>query len=102
MAITNRTVDIITLNCQGLRNLAHRDTLFSWLNCCKVDILCLQETHSISELEFTSWVADATAGGLNKIGYKCISSPGTSCSCGVAILYHPEFELVNCSRDQGT
>ena len=93
-------LDIITLNCQGLRNSIHRDTLLSWLQCCRVDILCLQETHAITESEFTSWISSASAQGLNNIGYHCISSPGANRSAGVAILYRPEFDLVGWSRDQ--
>jgi exonuclease III len=42
----------------------------------------------------------ATSSGSNKFGYKCISSPGTIRSCGVAILYNPSYNVVSCSRDQ--
>jgi len=100
MENNHKDVHIITLNCQGLRNRDNRDTLFSWLQCCKVEVLCLQETHAISEQEFTSWLSSATDEGLNPGGYKCVSSPGTNRSCGVAILYHPKLELVGSSRDQ--
>ncbi|CAB4040946.1 Transposon TX1 uncharacterized 149 kDa, partial [Paramuricea clavata] len=58
------------------------------------------ETHSISEEEFSSWLDHATSSGCNKFGYKCISSPGTILSCGVAILYNPSYDVVSCSRDQ--
>ena len=93
-------VEIITLNCQGLRTSDHRDTLFSWLRCCKVDIVCLQETHAISRQEFDSWVASASAAGLNITGYKSVSSPRANRSCGVAILYHPKYELISWSGDR--
>jgi exonuclease III len=62
--------------------------------------VCLQETHSISEEESSSWLDHATSSGSNKFGYKCISSPGTIRSCGVAILYNPSYNVVSCSRDQ--
>jgi exonuclease III len=42
----------------------------------------------------------AISSGSNKFGYKCISSPGTILSCGVAILYNPGYDVVSCSRDQ--
>ena len=90
----------ITLNCRGLRTTDHRATLFQWANCAKTDFVCLQETHSISEEEFSSWLDHATSSGSNKFGYKCISSPGSILSCGVAILYNPIYEVVSCSRDQ--
>ena len=57
-------VSLITLNCQGLRTPAHRDTLFSCLNCFRPTFVCLQETHSVSEREFSTWIADATASGM--------------------------------------
>ena len=100
MASTGTDIELITLNCQGLRAAKNRDILFSWLQCCKVDILCLQETHALSESEFSSWLKTASDSGLNNKGYKCVSSPGTNRSCGVAILYHPQLELVGWSRDQ--
>lgn len=33
-----------------------KEMLFSWLSCFKADILCLQETQSISKDEFAVWV----------------------------------------------
>ena len=97
---TTTDFQIITLNCQGLRKREHRDMLFSWLQCCKVDVLCLQETHAISEQEFNNWLSSASSAGINPGGYKCVSSPGANRSCGVAILYHPQFDLIGWSRDQ--
>ena len=94
------TLEIISLNCQGLRSADHRATFFSWLNCCKVDFLCLQETHSTSEQEFAAWLQSAKADGLLTVDYECLSSPGTNRSCGVAILYRSTFQITACSRDQ--
>ena len=44
----------ITLNVKGLRNV--RQSLFSWLNWAKPDIIALRKTHSTSEAEFKTWV----------------------------------------------
>ena len=90
----------ITLNCRGLRTADHRATLFQSVNCAKTDFVCLQETHSISEEEFSSWWDHATSSGSNKFGYKYISSSGTILRCGVAILCNPGYDVVSCSRDQ--
>lgn len=92
--------EIITLNCQGLRSSDHRDTLFSWLNCSKVDFLCLQETHSISAKEFSSWLKAATEDGLLPASCSCISSPGTNRSSRVAIVYKNIYSLSSCHADQ--
>ena len=46
MATSYEDVTLITLNCRGLRSRASQDLLFSWLNCAKLDIVCLQETQS--------------------------------------------------------
>ena len=90
-------MEIITLNCQGLRSLDHRSTLFSWLNCSHVDFLCLQETHSVSETEFSDWLQDARDGGLlGASSYNCISLPGTARSSGVAILYNDNYVMSSC------
>ena len=82
---TRPSLEIISLNCQGLRSTDHRETLFSWLNCCKVDFLCLQETHSISEAEFTSWLKSANDDDLLTIDYNCLSSPSILCLLAPAI-----------------
>ncbi len=38
---------------------------FSWLNCVKPDIVCLQQMHSTSKAEFDSWVAHETSSSDN-------------------------------------
>lgn len=98
--MANNKITLITLNCQGLREATHRNVLFSWLNCCKFSIVCLQETHSTSELEFNTWVEQETVNSNNLGGYACVSSPGTARSSGVAILYRPQFKLGGCTRDE--
>ena len=91
---------VITLNCQGLRSTNNRDTLFAWLNCTKVDFLCLQETHSISQKEFSSWLKSATDDGLLSNSYSCLSSPGMNRSSGVAIIYNRGYVVSSCYADQ--
>ena len=93
------SVEVISLNCQGLRSIDNRDTLFSWLNCCKADFLCLQEMHAVSEEEMSSWLKSAKDNGILRQGYDCISSPGTNRSSGVAILYLSKYDLSSCARD---
>ena len=92
---------VLTLNVQGLRSLTSRQTLMAWLNCFKPDIICLQETHSKSEEEFSDWFSCSNLAVNNINNYLCISSPGKVRSCGVAILYKPDFEVLHVSRDTG-
>ena len=61
----------------------------------------MQEIHAFTENEFLQWLSDVTFSGQNKVGYRAISSAGTSQSSGVAILYHPDYHLVCCHKDQG-
>ncbi len=74
----SNSLSLLTFNCQGLRDSSKRTMLFSWLNCVKPDIICLQETHSISQDEFLSWVAHESNSGNNLQRYSVVSSPGTS------------------------
>ena len=94
------TMEIVTFDCQGLWSFDHRETLFSWSNCTNVDFLCLQETHSVSQREFSSWLKDAKEANVLSKSYDCVSSPGTNRSCGVAIVYKSKFELSTCAIDQ--
>lgn len=100
--INNNTLSVLTLNCQGLRDPAKRTVLFSWLSCIKADVVCLQETHCISQDEFVSWVSSESAVDNNCEQYSVLSSPGTVRSRGVAILYRPSLS-VDCEvlDDQG-
>ena len=93
------TIDVITLNCQGLRSSASRETLFSWLNCSKIDFVCLQETHSVSDRELSRWLQQAKDDGLLSLDYQSISSPGSNRSCGVVILFQPRFTMVSSVTD---
>ena len=93
-------IQLITLNVQGFRSLQNRQTFMSWVNCFGPDIICLQETHSTSEREFTGWFSPNNVNINNtKYKYKCISSPGTIRSSGVAILLKSNFQVVKQWRD---
>ncbi len=83
------SLSFLSLNCQCLRDISKRSAFFSWLACVKVDIICLQETHSTSSDEFLSWVSSQSDSGSNPLTYSVVSSPGTSHSRGVAILFRP-------------
>lgn len=82
---------ILTLNLQGLRASMKRETFIQWLNCFRPDIVCVQETHATSILEFTNW--------FHNFPYQCLSSPGTNRSCGVGILIHRSFKIEQNWRD---
>ena len=92
-------ISVLTLNVQGLRALASRQTLMAWINCFRPDIICLQETHSKSETEFSQWFSSSNTRIRNIHNYQCVSSPGRARSCGVAILYQPNLELLHVARD---
>ena len=85
----------ITLNCRVCAQLITEQRCFSGQIALKL-ILCAYRRL----IQFSSWLDHATSSGSNKFGYKCISSPGTILSCGVAILYNPSYDVVSCSRNQ--
>ena len=97
--MANQDLTFITLNVQGLRHANHRATLFSWLNCVKPDIVCLQETHSLSQTDFESWVQSESDAGNNQQSYAVLSSPGTARSAGVALLYRSSVVVNLVSHD---
>ena len=94
-----RGTKIITINVQGLRGSESRNLLFQWLLCFESNILCVQETHATSIQEFSSWVEDYNARAPPHKKLCCESSPGSARSSGVAILYHPTFQVLNVRRD---
>ena len=93
------TFSFITLSVQRLRNVCHRQTLFSWLGCAKSDDIALQEAHCTSEKEFKEWVKQENKDNNNKQNYLVKSSPGTTRSSGVAILYKPHSVVKKVQRD---
>lgn len=48
----------------------------------------------MSNREFSTWIADAAATGLNPRDYDFLSSLDTNRNSGVAILHLPDFYLV--------
>ena len=90
---------ILTLNIQGLRRPESRILLFEWLSCVRANIICLQEMHATSIQEFSFWVEDYNARAAQHKQLCCESSPGSTHSCGLAILYHPIFQVLNVRRD---
>ena len=56
-------------------------SILQWLSHLPLDIVCLQETHIISQNECSTW--------FSSYRYMSMSSPGTNHSCGVVILYGP-------------
>ena len=92
-------LSIITINTQGLRTLGHRQTL-SWLNCFEPDLICMQETHATSEKELDLWFSKNNLNINNKLNYQSNSSPSTTRSAGVALLYKPCFQVVKKVRDE--
>lgn len=81
---------LISLNLNGLRDLQKREAVKHWLVSSPANLFCLQETHSTSEIELSSWFPSFT----------CVSSPGTHKKCGVAILFRKSaFSLLQVARD---
>ena len=76
-------ITLVTLNVNGLRSEAKRLSLSRWLHAHKPDVVCLQETHAVSEEEIDGWFE----------GFSCVASCHTKKSAGVAILYGPLLSL---------
>ena len=81
----------VSLNVNGLRDANKRMAVLQWLGHLSVDFECLQETHSLSSDECTSW--------FSSYGYSSVVSPRTSHSCGSAILFRPCFSLIRSWTD---
>lgn len=82
-------LSIISLNVNGLRESSKRDGLVQWLRSLPVtaDVVCLQETHCISDVECNSWFSSS--------GFSFVLSPGTRRSGGCIVLYRSVLRLVN-------
>ena len=81
---TSDIISIATVNCQGLATPSKRKDVLNYLKQKGYSILCLQDTHFISECEpyiESQW------------GYKCIFNSYTSNSRGVCILFNNNFEF---------
>ena len=42
------TLTLVTINVNGMRNSKKRDLVFNWLVAKKCKLICLQETHCVS------------------------------------------------------
>ena len=88
-----RNTNILTLNVKGLHGQASRGMLFAWILCLNIDFLCVQETHANSIQEFSSWVEDYNNRAPPHKQLCCKSSPGSTRSSGVAILFRPPLNM---------
>ncbi|CAC5422680.1 E3.1.11.2 [Mytilus coruscus] len=75
------SIQIITLNGNGLRDKKKHNLLFNWLANRKYDLICLQETHCTVN-DITQWQNEWEINGGNKRIWNC----GTSDSRGVSFL----------------
>ena len=76
----------LSLNVNGMRNIAKRRTLFSLLRSGRWDVVALQETHHVSTQEGEDWAASGV-GPLHAWPGVSYWSHGTSSSRGVALLF---------------
>ena len=70
-------VKILSVNCQGLGDIAKRRDVFNYLRSLNYNIYCLQDTHFSSDFENDV---------RNLWGFQCYFSSFASNSRGVAIL----------------
>ena len=86
-------VSIISLNINGIRSPDKRLGLSQWLRSLSVvpDVVCLQETHCVSDFECQSWFRSS--------GFLSVVSPGSNKSCGCIILYRRALSLVKSWSD---
>lgn len=85
-------LSVLSLNVNGLRDPNKRVGLIQWLRSLPtVDVICLQETHYVSEAECHSWFV--------RSGFNSVVSPGSNHSCGCIVLYRPALNLVQLSCD---
>ena len=86
-------LSVLSLNCNGIRDQSKRSGLVQWLRSLPftVDVVCLQETHCVSSADCALWFASS--------GFSSCVSPGSSHSCGCAVLYRPTLSLVDSWSD---
>jgi exonuclease III len=78
------SVNILSVNCQGLGDIAKRKDVLNYLRNLNYNIYCLQDTHFSTELEREV---------RNQWGYQCYFSSFTTNSRGVAILINNNFDF---------
>ena len=79
----------VSLNVNGLRDANKRMAVLQWLGHLSVDFACLQETHSLSSDECTSW--------FSSYGFSSVVSPGPP----ILVVLPFYFVLVFPSSDPG-
>ena len=86
-------LSIVSLNVNGLRDSTKRGAFMQWLRCLPVcvDVICLQESHCVSDVEGHSWFSSS--------GFNFVVSPGSCRSGGCVLLFHPCLLLVRSSCD---
>ena len=85
MAKLLENIELMSLNCRGLRNKVKRNTLFSWVTKHMIGITVLQETHTDGAIE-NMWCKEYKG--------KIYFSHGTSSSRGVAIMIPNSIEEI--------
>ena len=75
------TLSPATINVNGLRDKKKRDLVFNWLVAKKIDVICLQETHSTKD-DLIRWQNEWKNCGGGNSSFNC----GTSNSRDVRIL----------------
>ena len=89
------SINIVTLNVNGLRDKKKREHTFNWLNSKKYELICIQETHCSVE-DVTLWKNKWKITGEVDSVWNC----GTKESRGVAILFGQKFsEKVSFTND---
>ena len=81
----------LSLNVNGLRDPVKRAAFLRWLLLLQADIICLQETHSSSTAEATSWFSSS--------GFDVVASHGSVKSAGACILYKRHCRLIDSFTD---
>ena len=72
-------LSVISVNINGLRDGHKRLCFFQWLSHLSPTVVCLQETHAVSNDDLLSW--------FSRFGYLCAGCFGTKRSRGVVVLY---------------
>ena len=78
------TLTVISVNVNGLRDGDKRLGFLQWLSHLSPSVVCLQETHAVSNDDLLSW--------FSRFGYLCAGSFGTNHSRGVVVLYRSVLE----------
>ena len=88
----NQTMNLISVNINGLNDHTKQTALVDWLKCMKADVVCLQETHTPSHESARKWFTNS--------GYRVASSSFTSKSAGVAILVKDTWKISRIIKDK--